>query len=172
MNGFGGFVNYAANYLYELDKVTGILWKMADALGNGQRFGVDVPEENGAFVLNSRVPLSGGDYYRRDGGRIFYKFINDYMGCGAFFLPAEKELYLFRGADGEPVYYILIEGNTLVFGTNPDVLRVYSEHDAHETLNPGEGLVFCENGLRHYALLSILSDNSLRLLDMIMKASM
>ena len=156
MSGFAGFVNYDANFLLDIDAVTGRLWEMAGALGGGVWHGIDVVEQNGAFIQNSSVPLSGGDYCRKDGKRVCYLFKKGHMGwdearrhlkCGAFFLPGTGALYLLRVKGGAPIYYKAV-GDTLVFATSPQVLGVYDEESPYSELAEGFVAVYDATGLK------------------------
>ena len=74
MNGFAGFVDYSLNFLFEMPDVTKCLWKMADVLEGGVKYGIDVLEDTGAFIQNSRVPIKTTDYYFRTGEDVYYLF--------------------------------------------------------------------------------------------------
>ena len=150
MSGFAGFVNYTANFLFDLPRVTGRLWEMAGMIGGGVKHGIDVVEENGAFVKNSFVPLKSSDYYRKAGINACYLFSKgsaDKPLCGAFFLPREKTLYLFRLSGGEPVYYEELDGYGLVFGTTPRVFELFEKHTEHSELDEGKIVVYDVQGL-------------------------
>ncbi|MCL2702995.1 MAG: hypothetical protein FWE91_05230 [Defluviitaleaceae bacterium] len=150
MSGFAGFVNYTADFLHDMPRVTGLLWKMAETLGGGLRYGIDVLENNGAFVQNSVVPLRGADYYRRRGENAYYLFCGDIRRplCGAFFLPGEKKLYLFRVRDGKPLYYEHLEGFGLIFGTTPRAIETVKKYGPYKALTPGHIVVYDTRGLK------------------------
>lgn len=140
MNGFGGFVDYSARFLLDAQDVMARLWKMAEALGGGVKYGIDVLEDNGAFVQNALAPISGADYYQRVDDRVYYLLQKGHPKsnkltkalirfgapainvaktpiCAAFFAPATKILILMRGPKSPPIYY-QHNLNTLTFATS------------------------------------------------------
>jgi hypothetical protein len=139
--GFAGIVNYDADFLYEVQEVTKILYKMAEELKWGIRHGIEVIEPHGAFAQNSCTPLRGADYCFRQENRLAYLFGAD-TDNGACFIPSENKLFLFRRKTGSPVYYNEIEGTGLVFSSSANVLKLFGSHGEYKILEPGKALIY------------------------------
>jgi hypothetical protein len=153
MNGFAGFVNYKQDFLFDIPNVTDCLWKMAGALGAGCGNGIDVLENNGAFVWNSVIPIHGKNYCFKTKDDVCYFFYKGCLNmpdgphCGAFFMPRGKRLCLFSNKEGLPVYYNLCEEKGLTFGTVPQAIHCCKIQSKQKTLEPGYMIEYDMKGL-------------------------